>query len=213
MNRTLATAGGRDPAGRLSGLFEGRDTDGEGSGDDGSEQAMQLPQGAPPEVVGILVGGSDGKPLAGEQALLCAITYSSEGKRLVGQSVDRTVSTDPLGRFQYVSVPPGTYSICARGVEAESADGEGPATVTVKNGDGRLNFGRLAVPGGRRATVKGTLVADDTKEPIVGRQVLLCPVTTDEQGVRSVQISLDFASNTDAQGNFQFTGVPQGPMA
>lgn len=180
------------------------------SGEAGLQQDTKLPNGVPPEVIGVLIERSSRKPLPGEKVMLCAVTFNSEGKRLVEFTVNRVKTTDAQGRFQFERVPPGTYCIRARGIEAEGADGKGTGTVTVKAGDTRLDYGLLAVAGGQGGEVKGTLVGHDTLKPIAGRQVLLCPVTTDEKGVRSLHISLDFNSDTDAQGSFQFKGVPPG---
>jgi hypothetical protein len=180
------------------------------SGGAALQRDAELPNGVAPEVTGVLIQRSSREPLVGEKVMLCAVTFSSEGKRLVKQSVDWVKTTDSRGRFRFEHVPPGTYCIRARGMEAESAGGKGTGTVTVKVGDTKLDYGLLAVAAGQGAEVKGTLVAYETLRPIAGRQVLLCPVTTDEKGVRSLQLSLDFSSHTDAQGRFQIKGVPPG---
>jgi hypothetical protein len=128
---------------------------------------------------------------------------------LRGEGVALAIATDPLGRYYFVALPPGDYTITAR--KAQYGDGQhgqlrpdGPAQpLTLYTDEWRVD---ADVRLWRLATISG-VVADEAGEGVVGVRVNALRREHTGTGERIVSIASEL---TDDRGLFRLAGLVAG---
>jgi protocatechuate 3,4-dioxygenase beta subunit len=111
----------------------------------------------------------------------------------------RTVA-DPTGQFLLERLPPGRYVLTA------SADGRPPARSASITVDAGRTTHHVRITLARGATLSGTILDADTREPIAGARVALDAATS--SGANAIQ-----GTSSDASGAYSLKGVPPGPFS
>lgn len=140
----------------------------------------------PASTVSGQVLGPDGLPTAGAEV------------RIVGSGLwpALTTSTDGTGRFVLSAIPPGIYEVHARRVDADGSELSAPPRRGLSIAPGDRAVLSFVLSGG--VSLAGTVLDDDTGEPVAGAEVRL--------GTETLAVVARTAI-TGADGTFRFAGL------
>jgi hypothetical protein len=108
--------------------------------------------------------------------------------------------SDPAGQFLLERLPPGRYVLTA------SADGRPPARSSSIEVEPARTTHHVRITLARGATLSGTILDGETRQPIAGARVVLDAVTS--TGANAID-----GATSDASGAYSLQGVPPGPFS
>lgn len=171
-----------------------------------SAERVRLVAGAA-NVVRLLGGGGiagvvldeSGTPVPSYLLAIESFLATSDASAAPPTGRSRTI-TDPAGQFLLERLPPGRYILTA------SAEGRPPArSSSIEVEPGRTTH-HVRISLARGATLSGTIVDGQTRQPIAGARVVLDAVTS--TGANAIE-----GATSDASGAYSLDGAPPGPFS
>ena len=150
----------------------------------------------------------DGVQGLGEPGL-GGVLVTLTGTDVNGNPVNRTVTTDANGNYQFANVLPGNYTVTI--TPPGGFTGTTPITLPVTLQPGQvintIDFGLRQIPGNIGDTVFNDVNGNGVQDP---GDVGVGGVTVTLTGTDANGNPVTLTTTTDANGNYQFTNVPPG---
>jgi protocatechuate 3,4-dioxygenase beta subunit len=133
--------------------------------------------------------------------LLAIESFLASGDSSAAPPMGRPRSiSDPAGQFLLERLPPGRYVLTA------SSDGRPPARSSSIQVDAGRTTHHVRITLARGATLSGTILDSETRQPIAGARVVLDAATS--TGANAIG-----GATSDASGAYSLQGVPPGPFS